>query len=473
MTTDQLAGPAGAAAAQLAGALAGWLPQQRWFAGKGRPVSGVAPVRAVTLYERGHDGDDHPERLDQLVVEVRYDDGASERYQVLVGWRRDLPERLEHMRIGEVAGPDGGWLVGYDGIWDDELAAAVLGLIASGADRGGVRFVPEADARLRTNLPSRVIDAEQSNSSIVYDESLILKLFRRVTPGQNPDLAVNRALHRLGCSHVAELLGGVESEVDGEPVSHAMLSRYEANAADGWAMATASMRDLLAEADLRADEVGGDFAAEAERLGEAVAAVHADLARALGTGELTSAELAELAQQMLLRLDLTLPAVPELDEFVEPLRKAFTAVVELPAPVPIQRIHGDLHLGQVLRTLTTWLLIDFEGEPVKSLSERVRPDSPLRDVAGMLRSFDYAARQLLGENADHQLEYRAMEWAERNRGAFCAGYAAASGTDPRDWPVLLRAYELDKAVYETLYETRNRPPWRHIPLRSIARLVEQ
>ena len=203
------------------------------------------------------------------------------------------------------------------------------------------------------------------------------------------------------------------------------------NASDGWRLATSSVRDLYAEADLHADEVGGDFAGEAERLGEATAAVHRDLARVLPTAEAGPDWYAELATQLTARLDAATAIVPELAEHADGLRALYAAVGDLTEPVTAQRVHGDLHLGQVLRTTTGWIVLDFEGEPARSLAARRELDSPLRDVAGMLRSFDYAARHMLVEQpGDPQRAYRAQEWAERNRRSFCAGYAAASGTDP-------------------------------------------
>jgi maltokinase len=140
----------------------------------------------------------------------------------------------------------------------------------------------------------------------------------------------------------------------------------------------------------------------------------------------------------------------------------------------VQRIHGDLHLGQALRTVRRWVLIDFEGEPLADMHSRREHDSALRDVAGMLRSFDYAGHHRVIETAGPipQLTYRAEEWSQRNRDAFCTGYAESAGTDPREQAAVLKAFEVEKAVYEAVYEARNRPSWLPIPLASLRTLVE-
>jgi maltokinase len=180
---------------------------------------------------------------------------------------------------------------------------------------------------------------------------------------------------------------------------------------------------------------------------------------------------AAVAGQMAERLAVAAGIVPQLAEHADGLRALYAAVADTREPVVRQRVHGDLHLGQVLRTATGWIVLDFEGEPARPLAARRELDSPLRDVAGMLRSFDYAARHMLVEQPeDSQRAYRAQEWAARNRGAFCAGYSTAGGLDPCGESPLLRAFEADKAVYECVYEARNRPHWLMIPLNSLSRL---
>ncbi|RYJ05361.1 MAG: aminoglycoside phosphotransferase, partial [Actinomycetales bacterium] len=245
-------------------------------------------------------------------------------------------------------------------------------------------------------------------------------------------------------------------------------------AADGWVMATTSVRDFMADPGSDPGELGGDFGGEAERLGAAIATVHADLARALGTESVGQDDLDATVSAMAERLSRVAAEVPELADHVPALEQIFQQVADLPTPLDVQNVHGDLHLGQVLRTLSGWIVLDFEGEPAASITERQELRSTLRDVAGVLRSFDYAAQQMLvGEEPDESMAERAMVWAEHNRSAFCDGYAAVAGSDPRGQKVLLRALELDKAVYEVGYEHANRPDWLGVPLASIARLVSQ
>jgi maltokinase len=352
--------------------------------------------------------------------------------------------------------------------------------LAAGVHREWVTFSPEPGEEIPSGLPGRVLSAEQSNTSVVFGDELMLKMFRKVAPGVNPDLELHRALRGVGSKEVATLRASIEGTLDGDSCLLGLLQDFAANSADGWSMALISIRDLFAEADLRADEVGGDFAAEAERLGKTVAVAHDELARALGTGTTTGQELADAMRS---RLTATLPVVAELGPLAEQIRAVYDQVATLDEPVPTQRIHGDLHLGQSLRTPYGWLLIDFEGEPARPLAERRLPEAALRDVSGMLRSFDYAAYHQLAEwdesayleydKPENRLVWRANEWTTRNRSAFCDGYAEVAGNDPREQGVLLRAFELDKAIYEAAYETRNRPSWLPIPLRSLRRLLAE
>lgn len=381
------------------------------------------------------------EGLDLTFVDAVYANGSQERYQVLVQWNSSDP-------IGpELAGPEhrGTSYIGtvngrqaHEGLQDPSSARFLLSLIDAVAVVGDVVFAKESGATLPLHATPRISNAEQSNTSVVFGKEAIFKMFRRVSSGINPDIELSRALGIVGNPHVAKLLGVYEQQENSQPCPLGMVTAFAAEATEGWELATSS--------------AARGFASESFRLGEAVASVHQSLAEALGTtlGQLPIEVMGQ-------RLASVAEAVPEVAGYVPAIEKRYHEWAS--ESIPLQRIHGDLHLGQVLRTPETWLVIDFEGEPGQPLDERRRPDSPLRDIAGMLRSFDYAAHQ-----ATHQSP---GDWVQRNREAFCAGY----GSDLREQSQVLAAYELDKAVYEAGYEARHRPTWLHIPLRAIERLV--
>jgi maltokinase len=453
-------------ASDVARVLADWLGQQRWFAGKSRTHTVQARLLATLT--------DKPYPVQIWLADVHYADGV-EHYQVPLVLRSETAEHLVHVFVGAVNDLDGGHPVQlYDALHDKEVTGYWLQSIADQAVVDGVSFVCTAPVEdIPVTETSLALTAEQSNTSLVFGDTAIMKVFRRLEPGLNPDIEIHAELGRLGGRHLARLLGYATADVDGQPWSLAMLQEFMTTATDGWQLATNSVRDLMAEADLHAEEAGGDFAAEAHRLGVATAEVHADLATAFPTFQLSRADLAARAMAMGARLDAALVEVPELAEMEAGLRAAYADFAELDRPVSAQRVHGDLHLGQVLRTSHRWVLLDFEGEPAKTIADRQAADSPIRDVAGMLRSFDYAARhQLIDIGSTPQSEFRANEWAVRNREAFCSGYAEGGGADPAGSAVLLRAFEADKAVYEAVYEARNRPHWLPIPLASLHRLAQ-
>ncbi|GHF61452.1 maltokinase N-terminal cap-like domain-containing protein [Streptomyces griseosporeus] len=432
-----------------------WLPRQRWFAGKGRPVTGFSLVAAVELLPLGG-------RLGLYHLLVRAHQptvpvvGAATHpadcYQLLIGVREALPPRLAPALIGHVTeGPLTGHTV-YDALYDSRPAEVLLEALRSQARIGGLRFDRDQSREIRPGLVPRLMTAEQSNSSIVYGDTFILKLLRRVVPGVNPDLELPLALAREGCARVPAPTAWMQADVHGETYVLGVLQPFVQGASDGWDLA---LRELAK---------GEDFAAEAHALGRATAEVHTALARALPTVTLGHTQLEPLVAGMIERLEAAVHAVPALRPYAAGLRTAFTAVADLAAEgrtLTAQRVHGDLHLGQCLRSPDgQWSLIDFEGEPARPLAERRMPQPVIRDVAGMLRSFDYAAYSVSPPDP---------EWARRCRAAYCTGYGEVSGADPRTEPVLLRAFETDKAIYEVLYEARHRPDWLPVPMAAVER----
>ena len=435
--------------AGLAPSLPDYLASQRWFSGSEAPAAeSVRTARAQRLWS---DGD--TKELWQVLVNV--DDAV---YQLLFGVRpagepADFLHGHEHAVLGSAEG-----VYVYDAILDNELAKVFLEVISDGAEKAE---------------RARPMSAEQSNSSLVYDDRLILKVFRRLRPGRNPDVEVTSALADAGFDHVARPL----VEWRDEQYDLAFGQQFLSGGTDGWALALTSLRNLYTSHDYELPaEAGGDFAAEASRLGQVTADMHLTLERVFGTADPERARKGWAA--------LTEGLRPRLEQADRGLAKAAGPLLErlraVGDPGPTIRVHGDFHLGQVMRTDLGWFVLDFEGEPAKSVEERLAPASPLKDVTGMLRSFHYASRYALVErDVDDWADMvpAARAWESHNRQAFLDGYQSQPGVadllpDPAASPVVIIAYELDKALYELEYERAHRPEWVSIPLDALQRLVE-
>ncbi len=452
-----------------------FIDQARWFGGKGREWTLTSLRRVGELPNPPTDV-----RVAVELATITYDTGDTDLYQLPLAYYVHPQERLAHALIGEWEDPDFGRAFVYDALHDRESMALWLDAFAAAdgepAMRGGLAFHRLPGHEFDLDAHSTLFSGEQSNSSVAFGEDSLMKVFRKVTPGVNPDVAIHQVLTEAGSDHVAALYGWldlVDEETD-STIQLGLLQQFLRTGSDGWDLALSSVRNLFAEADLHADEVGGDFAGESIRLGTALAEVHAALAEHFPVETRDALATAELSSDMHRRLDVALDVVPQLADHESVLRATFDKVRGLDA-IRVQQIHGDLHLGQTLRTVKGWKIVDFEGEPAKPLAERLLPDSPWRDVAGMLRSFGYApgvvamtSFQADSPNEADQQAYRATEWADRNRTAFLGAYVGGRDLEP-DELVLLRAYEADKAVYETVYEARNRPGWLAIPLAALAR----
>lgn len=408
-----------------------WLPQQRWYAGRRRTIDAVELAVVTPIREN----------LDHVLIDVAYADGEPEQYQVLVGWRPSAELTCPpHAVIGmsDVR-------AGFDALYDPQVRQELLDLIAGDADVGDLRFRREPDRRLPVDVPNRLVEVEHRDTLLVYGDQAVLRFLRRTMPGLRPDEVLHRALSRAGSGHVPAFLGAVDhTPAGGAPRSMAILTRYAGNAADGWDLVSASIRDLFVGSG-PPDEAGGDFAGEAYRLGSAVAGVHRTLAEVFGTGRALFP-----AVPMIERLKAAVGVVPELAERAGEIEGAIRAA-DRPGGIEVQRVHRTLNLGQVLRTPGGWLLTNFDGQPDQPWQERNEPDSPMLDVAGMWYSFELAPYRLGIPQSDRSLT---TAWVERNWGSFREGY----GRDRTADFVTLRAYALDLAVSEMARLAHATPP---------------
>ncbi|MGH3442991.1 MAG: maltose alpha-D-glucosyltransferase [Nitriliruptorales bacterium] len=516
------------------------LQSRRWFGGKARTVRRVTLDESIQVATAGT-----PCVI--AVVHVDYTEGESETYALPLAFAptphdetvvSDIPAAVLARVASKGRGDDG---VLFDAMWNRDFAGALLDLVARRrrvpAPTGELRAQPSRrfrELRGPDPLEAHILRAEQSNTSVVYDSQLIMKLFRRVEPGENPDLEISRFLTDAGFEHTPPLAGRIELVRDhGEPLTLAVLQGYVPNEGDAWSftlddlgryyeIAQSRIHDgederpplprrtpLELAADPTPDEVQnriGPYMQSAELLGRRTAEMHLALASsedpAFAPEPFTTLYQRSLYQskrtatrktfQLLSRQARTLE--PPLREEVETLvtREAeilqrYRALTQTSVGGRRTRTHGDYHLGQVLHTGRDFVIIDFEGEPARSLGERRLKRSPLRDVAGMLRSFHYAAcaglfehveRGVAGPEDAGLLEVWTRYWYAWVSAAYLRGYlAVARGsdvlpTDDEELATLLDAYLLEKAVYELAYEANNRPSWLRIPLQGIASLLD-
>lgn len=399
----------------------------RWYAGKDVPAR-LAGVTALAWWiEPG------PDRIGvrSEIVELEH------------------PHRRSHYHLLLAYGP------GDAGPRDATLAAADRAALWQGLGRARDRKAATLHVRLVTPLPevsgSQRFEGQQSNTSVLYGDASVLKVFRQLWPGHNPDVEVHDRLTRRRSTRTADLqvvvratwlpasAGPHDAPLRGDL---AMVLEQFPGARDGWSLAC-DEPDLL----------------DPGALGEALGEVHALLSRVHGLEQVDGAEIAARLRE---RIERHVGAAEEL----APMAEALRAATDLgPDPIPVMRIHGDAHLGQALLTAEDeWKLIDFEGEPGVPISRRVAPDSPARDVAGFLRSFSYAA-------AMHGRTPEALERLRTWRQDFLTGWRRTAPVEVG--PALLRVHELERAAYEVTYEKAARPDWLAIPLEDVVRLTQE
>jgi maltokinase len=502
----------GTADPQVADQLLRYISNARWFAGKGRQVQfrSLTPLPWLTevsdffspaappgvrfeIAEVAYPAEEDPESGSVAPGGAEHDaesadesqiseppemilessPSSTEYYHLAISYRSAPHTELHHAEIGRFTDSDLGPVIAYDAAQDPEACRVILTTLL--ADRklrspdSEARFHASNTSGLRSDLRSRPFTGQQSNTSVMLGETAILKLFRRLELGRNLDIEMHAALNTAGSSEVASLFGWIE----GSWVSNGrqldadlgMVIEQLADAVDGWELALESLRAgntstkiETAKINTGKINIGSDFAAEAEALGRGLADIHSALRSSFPTTKVPGARTAMI---MMDRLYEAARIAPALAPHLPGLRRCFD---ELRSEMLVtQRVHGDFHLGQTLHTPSGWKITDFEGEPAKSIGERRLPDSVWRDVAGMLRSFDYAAASVPAAHSP--------AWAAQCRAAFLRGYL--DGELDQTSASMLRAYEADKAIYEVVYEMRNRPQWIEIPLRAVAELAAQ
>ena len=442
-----------------------WVVGQRWFGSKGRAVSSLEVLQSVPLRE------DEPLLL-LAVIAARFPSGTHDLYQVPIGVRH-ADEGWDQGVIAEV----GNWTI-YDGLTDPELGRELLQRMRqeSVARAGGstltFRWMHGPDLN---GVEVRPMGVEQSNSSMVFGDALVLKSFRRLEPGINPELELLRFLDQHGFENIAPLAGWYEYEGRLVDSTLGIVQQYLKDARDGWALAV--------EPD---GEDPDKLIEELTDLGRVTGRMHSVLGSdasdaAFAPEEPTDESLALITATVdedIERIFKNLPPaeegpVAEISGRGQDVRERLGQLSRIGTGGRVIRTHGDYHLGQVMLTERGWVVLDFEGEPARTLPERRQKRSPLRDVAGMLRSFSYvaAAGAILGTRKMPE------DWEDRARAAFLDGYFDA--VDPALLPPgqesthkLLSVFELEKAVYELNYEINNRPDWVGIPVASIERLLE-
>lgn len=453
--------------------LAEWLPQQRWYAAATEP----AQLRLLGSFELASNAD---EQVRLITVAIVHDDSTDATYQVPLVVR-DVDANVEALGFIGPVREHGARAALVDGTHDSAFVRALFDAIGGeqelAGESGQVRAYgqPMPGARTGEFVTSRVLQGEQSNTSIICEfrtgegepgAPLIVKLFRRLHAGDNPDVTLQTAIAAAGSYRVPPAFGALagvwpDASGSGELSGHfAFAAEYFFGVEDAWRVA------------LRAADRGDDFTQLAYSLGAATAEVHEVLRRVMPTVEPDTETVATAVAQMRERLRLATEAVPELGDYRGAIHAVYDEVERAVWPT-LQRIHGDYHLGQVLAVPERgWVLLDFEGEPLRPLAERNAPDVPQRDVAGMLRSFDYVAGALSVRSG---LSEHARAWADSARQAFLRGYREELGAEADatvDSELLLRSYELDKAVYEALYESQHRPDWLEIPVRAVRKLAD-